>query len=279
LKNFEVILKITEKNQVKNFLWSANSEKIIAELDNNNFLLLDLTTPETATTLLDLFDLACTKVWWSQEENDVIYASTDKKLYRLNIFQNTKTFLIEGGDIIYVANHLFFRQKDKRLEILDDQGVIKNNIDLIEDSDLKFFPPFDSLLPFLDKTYQKLFFYDIDNNTFDQLNEKVKNIFTSSDRNKIFFFNNHEIWVWHRNEARKELIVRTSEKITAALWLENEQYAIYAPKNNRLKAIEIQGPQRNTYELPLNNVSQLLSGQNNKTIHPLVDGSLYQLIF
>lgn len=279
LKSGEVLFNSIVNNKINDFLWSANSKKIIAQSETNSFLLIDLSSLKDITDLYELFNLKIVRAQWSRLENDVVYASTTEELYRLNVFQKTKTSLLNNNSIIYVTNDVFFNQSANKLKILNNLGEELNSINVNASSQIEFLPSLNNFIFFLDTTSQTFYYYDLRNNTIQQLKDKVRNALTDDEQKMIFLFNDHEIWIWDWQNQQKELIIRTSEKIVDVQWPKDGHYAFYSQRNNSLKIIEKQSPQRNIYELSLNNVDRLLAGQDGELIYAIANGQIYQFTF
>jgi len=280
LGNFEPVSENLMNTKIQKLSWSSGSDKIICSLENGGFTLIDPNSAEDAITLFELFNIKPSNIQWSQEEDDVIYASTNNKgFYRLNTFQKTATLFFNNKNIIFTVRDLFFDQQGETLITLNNDGKQINSLKLAENAEINFLPTFDGYLPIIDKNNQIAYFYDMNGNNFEQLGETVQNIYWNEGEKKLLFYNNHEIWSWDHEKKEKELIIRTSETITNAVWLANSSYVIYSQKSNGLKIIESAGLQKNSYNINLENTTDLFSDHSSFNIYVFSDQLLYELNF
>jgi hypothetical protein len=280
LGNLERVSENLVNTKIQKFLWSSGSDKIICSSENGGFTLIDPDSATNTITLFELFNIQPSNIQWSQEENDIIYASTNNNdFYRLNTFQKTATLFFNNKNIIFTVRDLFFDQQEKTLITLNNDGKQINSLKLAENAEINFLPTFDGYLPIIDKNNQIAYFYNINDNDFEQLTETVQNIYWNEGEKKLLFYNNHEIWSWDHEKKEKELIIRTSETITNAVWLANSSYVIYSQKSNGLKIIESAGLQKNSYDINLENTTDLFADYSSSNIYLLSNQLLYELKF
>ena len=280
LDNFKTIHTNLVDNEVLDFFWSLNSDKIICSLENGSFTLIDTNSATNVLTLFELFNVQPSAIQWSQDENDIIYASANNSdFYRLNTFQKTATLLFSNKNIIFTTNELFFDQRGDTLVALNNDGKQINSLNLKKNAELSFLTTLDGYLPIIDNNNEIAYFYNIDDNDFEKLSETVKNIYWNKGENKLLFHNNHEIWSWDHDKDEKELIIRTSETITDAVWMAKSSYVIYSQKDNGLKIIEATGSQKNNYDINLENITELFQDNGSIKIYVFSNQLLYELEF
>lgn len=277
-----LIAQFPAPDQIKSIYWSNQSDRLVIQLGDGLHTLIDLTAPQSEAALENLFGLEYQLVQWSDTENDILFAlATDQTLYRLNVFQKTKTIIKQNSTVVHVANNLFFEQTNNMLIIRDGSGTIVHNLAVVPDSQFVFFPTFKTFIPFIETASHTLRLFDMQHNILTTVTETATGFEWNDQQNVILLYNPHEIWSWDWTTGQKDLVLRTSENIMLAHWLANAQYIIYAPKDAGLKIIETKGPARNAYAQPMQNVTDLLSAgdKNSRSFYAITQGQLYRLDF
>lgn len=68
-------------------------------------------------------------------------------------------------------------------------------------------------------------------------------------KDRVLFYNDHEIWVWDQEEEAKSLIVRLGSRINEAIWHPSGSYVIYTD-DDHVRIAEFDGTDyRNSYDL------------------------------
>lgn len=265
--------------EIKEVQWSPDSNKLLVQLGDQSFSLVDVERAQETATLADLFGQSFQEAWWSPTENDIIYALSDGRFYRLNTFQKTATALADDSGTRAAADDFLVAVEGDRLTIRDYGGTRLATATLATGAALSLLPPVAGQWPLLDVANQALYLYDPRRQTVDRVPEKVKNFSWSKDDSTMFFYNSHELWLWDWQAAEKELIVRTSEEIVDATWFKKRRYAIYSPIGNSLKIVELADPPRNTYQLDLTGTTELLPDASGNILYALSADSGYKLDF
>lgn len=96
-------------------------------------------------------------------------------------------------------------------------------------------------------------------------------------KDRIMFYNDHEIWVWDQEEGSKNLVVRLGSKINDAIWHPSGSYVIYSD-DSHLRAVEVDGTDyRNSYDLLDDAVQDLQTDNDGKNIYFKKDSDYWKL--
>lgn len=138
----------------------------------------------------------------------------------------------------------------------------------------------------------KLYLLDKNTKIFDFITDGVQGLEFSPDSEKLLYWTNHEIWVlWlkdvlaqpYRKASEQELIVRSSDKITQAIWLaRTNEHIIYAVTNNQdqtqIKITELDNrDSRNTYDIAAFKNPEIYWNQDDNLLYVLSKGKLYSV--
>lgn len=262
--------------EIKDISWNKNSNKIIYYSTIDGYRVINLQANEEIL-ITSLFDKDIDKIYWSTDEEDIIYVSSNNILYRINIFQNTVTEILSDKNIIYNIDEKYFNLQNNKLQVINKDKKELITINVSNDSELVFLNQYDNFLPVLNKTNNKAYFYNLSDDVFEEIDETVENIEWTN--NKLLFSNKHEIWSWDKNESIKEIILRTSDNITQADWLLNEYYTLYTTNNKDLNIIQSVGTQKNSYSIELINITNIVSKYSDNIVYIVADNDIYKLEF
>ncbi|MBU0732170.1 PEGA domain-containing protein [Patescibacteria group bacterium] len=96
-------------------------------------------------------------------------------------------------------------------------------------------------------------------------------------KNRIMFYNKHEIWVWDEVEESKSLVVRLGSEIKEAIWHPSGAYIIYT-ESNHLRIIEVDGTDyRNSYDLLDHGVEDIEVDGDGENIYFKKDSNYWKL--
>ena len=105
---------------------------------------------------------------------------------------------------------------------------------------------------------------------FGPLKETINNITESFwvNDNKLIYHNDFEIWIYERNNFKKTILTRISDKINTVLWHPSNNYIIYST-NESLFTIELDDREKhNTNHLiRLNNINFLNINNSGDTLY------------
>ena len=278
-ESLENIFTVETPLELKDLIWSPDSENIILRSPDNQFQLLNINSPDQTTDFKKLFNISIQEMAWSTNENNIIYASTGSNLARINIFQNTLTFIDENQDLHYLHNNLYYLRHESFISLVDNNLESIAEIAISVDDKIKIFSSHNNILPILNTSKNELYLYNLSSHVVEKIQGNVLSTSWSTLSDELLYFNSNEIWIWEPVSQSSELIVRTSDKINLANWLLSDQYIIYSTVSNGLIILEKNGPDRNTYNIPLKNVNFLISNQLKAAIIAISEGLFYKLEF
>ncbi|XOU94790.1 MAG: PEGA domain-containing protein [Candidatus Kerfeldbacteria bacterium] len=273
--NKTIFTKKTEQ-VITNIQWNINSERLIYYSSLDGYTATNLRTSKELLINL-ILDNIIDNIYWSTNEEDIIFITSHNVLHRINIFQNIVTEILSEKNIVFSIEDKYFNLQNNNLQVIDQEEKQLATINISDDSKLFFLDQFEDYLPIINQTNNKAYFYNLSDNSFEEINETVENI--KWINNKLLFSNNHEIWCWDKNESTKEIILRTSENISQADWLLNEYYTLYTTNNEDLNIIQSVGTQKNTYSLGINNITNITSKYSENVVYIVTDKDIYKLEF
>lgn len=174
------------------------------------------------------------------------YSTWEKKLK----IESTKTVFLQ--DIILVKNNIQAKKISKKdFPLSSPKEIITTEIakiiaDLNLSSNLKIDNTNGPVLTILDKKNNFLYLIETDNLSVqvEEVSEQATDfswnrstLLSGQENKKLLFHNDLEIWIYNYATKEQKLITRQSEKITEAIWF-NDNYIIYA-EADKIKLLEI----------------------------------------
>jgi WD40 repeat protein len=254
--------------------WSPDENYLAVKNDDGGGLVIDVNQPEKIIDLAKEFKLFVTNFKWSQAENSVLYVATTDGLFRINIFQNTKTLISNEKDIWPILDDLFIYPENNQLNFSRSDLKIINQINLPTISNLEFYNCFDNYLCILDTTQKKMFIYDINKNNYYEFSGEVTGLAFTRNNKTIVTYNEHEIWILDLTNGEKEFVTRTSDTINSAAWIKDQNYIIYGQNNAGLTILEETQESPNIYELSVNHINHLAADNAGDYAMIVTDGQL-----
>lgn len=276
ISSLDIILEQKIKKQITEISWAADQKKILLRHNDSSYSLLD-TNDKTVKSLDSLYEISIQSAWWSEKEDNVLYATTEDKLHRINVFQNTITELTATENIVGITRDYLFQRYNERIRILTLHGELTSNTTMANFSKFTAFNVSKQHILIHDYDNQKLYLFDRDNGSLEKLDDVVKNILINQE-GLLLYNNDHEIFMWDLELNEKKLILRTSDNISHARWIQSDRYILYQ-HNTSLQAIEVRGPNRNTYPILIDGVNNIFTTNNGNNAIVLTDQKLYQLSF
>jgi hypothetical protein len=189
-----------------------------------------------------------------------------------------------NGDIYYLDNFGYLWRSDSSLSIKEKITEIPFPAKAETEHDLYIFPGFIFL-----REGETLYSFNPDSESFEKFFEKINGLKISPDNKKLLFFSDSEIWVLFLKEkltqptkkaGEKTLLVRLSEKIEDAFWL-NSDYLIFNA-GDKIKIAEIDERDKlnivDLAEFPPTTSGggpEIFFNQTDKKLYVLANGILY----
>lgn len=278
LSTGEELFNATANDVVSSVTWSPHSHELLYSLRNGNTYWLDASvTPMSAELIDELFDDSFTWTAWSKEEKNILYATSSGGLFRLNTFQGTKTLLSELSGIIGVSNHHIISSNPDSLSIYTASAELLDTATINLGPNVKVFDTISNYIPVLDIENESLYLFNLSSNKIERISDSVRGIIWDSALKHNLYFNSNEVVDWDARELTKDIIVRSSETISSAYWVKNQQNVIYI-QDSSLYITEVRGPERNTYSIPLEGVT-FISPLSDDAFIALAGGNIYKLEF
>lgn len=266
--NTETVKTILPAN-IDNIIWSADSKKILIRTSDEKYFVYDIGNNQF-TRLSDIFENLLSNVKWSDDVS-FIYAVSNNKLYKINYSTSEKEILLDKEMTDYqISNNYIYYTEGKNNNIILNKYDVRSkdtiNLSIIENSEKIVFKdcPLKNYILLHDEKNQILYIFNKDSDKLiEKFPNKVKDFSFSSDNKKILYFNDYEIWIYDIENGENNLITRSLEIISQAVFHPLQQNIIYL-KNSQINIIEVSGPIRNNYELTANadNLICDLKGEN-----------------
>jgi len=257
-KNIESVL-IEEKNisqkkaDFSNLQWSPDSKKIILEVligNEKKYYILEINSPLPIVPILINLPENAENISFSQLDSQKLFFLKEKNLFEINyktkmisepILNNLLNYKIDGDNILYLDISGFMYSYN-----LISKNQEKLNIEPFQVKEGASYEIF-SYLPKIFLKENNVFF-QLKSNTknFEKIFDLVKNLEFSSDKKKLLFFNNNEIWILYLEDILTEnqkkagdlqLLCRFSESIENVFWLTN--YYVIFSVGDKIKIAEI----------------------------------------
>jgi len=276
INSLDIIFQQEIKKQIKKISWAADQKKLLLRHNDDSYSLLD-TSDKTVTSFDSLYEIPIQNAWWSEKEDNVLYAATKDKLYRINIFQNTVTERAASENVIGITGDHILQEYNDRIRILTLDGEPTSNTTIPNFNHFAILNVSKMLALIHDQDNQKLYLFHRDSGSLEKLDDIVTNIIINQEKH-LLYNNDHEIFMWNWELNEKELILRTSDNISYAHWIQSNRYIIYQ-HNTSLQAIEVRGPNRNTYPILIDGVDEIFTTADGNYAIILASNKLYQLSF
>jgi hypothetical protein len=235
--------------KITSVLWSPTNNYLIAKADNNNFILLDISSSPVETNLNDYYALTISDMAWSSMEDSIIYVRTTDGLFRLNVIQKTKSLISVDQNVHYFTQNLFYKLINNILYIQDIQGTTVQEITLHANSQLIIEPIYSDIIGIRDTINKQFLIINTQNNTHSLFDEQVSNFSWSKTSRLLLVSNTNELWSWDITTDEKKLIFRTSDQLINIGFILKEHYLLINQEKNGLQAIEFMGFGKNTYTI------------------------------
>lgn len=307
--NFSILTK-TPLRGTRNFWFSPDGKKMILKEEEENWALklydldrsvkshliegTDLSTPHQRAGggESELFDLK-----FSEDSKKIFLEAgigEQLKYFTLEIektppllleikeqlppIENILTYQNFNGDIYFLDNFGELWRSDSSFSIKEKITETPFPAKAETEHDLYIFPGF-----FFLREGETLYLFNPDSKLFEKFFEKIDGLKISPDNKKLLFFSDSEIWVLFLKEkltqnpkkaGEKILLVRLSEKIESAFWL-NSDYLIFNA-GDKIKIAEIDERDKlNIVDLIEFKNPKIFFNQTDKKLYVLADGILY----
>jgi len=276
------LLPLKENSEINNLKWSKDSKNIIFEIvinknlktENSRFYLINLEENKIINLGKD-FKLVSSKQW-SVKNSDIFYLRNGD-LYRINYSARLTNLFLKNISAYTVKNNFIYYVKSTPADFKTAVYKIRNN-GLLDESLITELPAkekFDKIKISADDQIilkskeENLYLVENNNNRNSKLiNSSVADFNFSKEKDKFFYFNNHEIWVYYLKEKTSqpvkekyanELIARFSGEIKAAAWYSDSEHLFFQVEKT-IKFIELDDrDKRNCYDfVELNNFNNSL---------------------
>ena len=210
----------------------------------------------------------------TMNNNDLFYIQNNNCLIKLNTKDEGIETILKFGKIFdyLIKDNLIYSieeiGKNIYLVVYDDKKIIRK-ISLNYDTNYIFTNTDHNLVNIYNKKFKTLHLVDpLD--YFSPLKETINNVSTAFwvDEDKLIYYNDFEIWIYEKNNFKKTILTRISNKINNVLWHPSNNYIIYSTKES-LFTIELDDREKhNTNHLiKLNNIDFLNINNNGDTLY------------
>jgi len=244
--NSKILLKI---KSLDNFFW------YLIDFDNKNKIYNLTSIFGKNETIIDKMNLSINESIFYINDN-VLYELNYKNLSSKKILENLSSFLIYDNYIYYIKSNdnSFYYYKMNDLSDAKEIVSLPENFDytapakIIKSAQNTFI-----ILSSLGKLY---FVYN--DRDIDLINSFVQNAFFSNGDKRIYYYNNHEIWVYYieekKSQPRKEkftneLVTRFSGNISNLFIYKDEEHIFYQENNNFMFAELDNRDKKNIFEI------------------------------
>ena len=283
----EYQIENANEEEIESIIFSPDSQKILFKI-GSKFKLLDLTKTPLSLIDLDFLEVEIkeisfhpgdlTKIFFIKDE-ELFWADLEKKEV-LPLVEDILTCKILNKEIYCLDNSGFLFKTDFAQKIKERINNVSFEIKELIDYQLEIFGNFIFL-----KEKEQLFWFNLENSSFEKFLEPIKSLKISPDFGKIVYFNNHEIFVFFlkdsfdqplKKDGEKVFLTRFSEKIGDLLWY-TAHYLIFNT-DSKIKIVEIDDRDGiNIYELPesISQDSKIFFNEIDKKIYLLNEGGLF----
>ena len=274
--------------------WSSDSKKILLRTKGkkNKYFIIE---PNEGTPIIPLaflqdevsnvsfFPKNSQRIFFSQNltgRNELFSADYKSREISDPILVNLLTFKdFDNSSLFWLSSKGYLYESNLSGNVVNQF----NHEPILLDSDHQY-----RLFPFAeDKIFIKkegeLYFFDIENQSFEKILEGVKDIKISSDLKKIVYFTDHEVWVLflkkieeqpQRSENERLFLIRLSKEIGSVFWW-TDHYLIFSA-GNEIKIIEIDNrDQINIYDLGVFKNPELFWDETNRKLYTLSEGNFF----
>ncbi|MDD5039787.1 MAG: PEGA domain-containing protein [Patescibacteria group bacterium] len=266
------------QSKIRSISWSRNSASILAELESGIFIVIDANTGLITSQLELPANEPVKHAEWSNSENEIIFASSETATYRINLFQKTTTKRFDADQIIYATDLYAFQQSDNRINILNSTGLLATNTSFPFCTDLQVIDYSSTVSLIFCPSNSKLYIFNSAEKTLEQFETEVRGIDIQAGEDDAIYFNKHEIFKWNIQTNKKELLLRTSYEITSANSFLDKKYVLFV-QNGIIRAIQAEGPERNSYDLPYSNTLQVFANSSASNVLVREAEQIYTLQF
>ncbi len=243
--------------QESNIVWLDNDNILF---DDILFSLNDWENPENLFASLSNAKLKSI----SLNDDNLIYIQNNNSLIKLNTKNKGIETILNSQKIIdyLLKDNLLYTieelDKSTYLIVYDNKNVIRQ-INLNFDDNYIFVNTEHHLINIFNSKFDTLYLVDpLD--YFGPLKETINNVTDSFwvDNDKLIYYNDFEIWIYEKNNLKKTILTRISDKIYNVLWHPSNNYIIYSTHDS-LFTIELDNREKhNTNQLMrLNNIDFL----------------------
>ncbi len=276
------LLALKSDFEISNLKWSKDKENIVFEITGNNTDILKsklylVNLKERKIINLDKnFKLISSSQW--QSKDDTIFYLKNNDLYRINYSDKLINLFSKNISAYTVKNNFVYYTKSTPIDPKIAVYKIKNN-GLSDESLIIELPAgeeFDKIEISADDQIilrskdKKLYLADNDKN-LKLINSSVADFQLSEEKNKLFYFNGHEIWIYYLEEKivqpakekdANELVTRLSDEIKNVVWYSTSEH-LFFQAGEIIKFIELDNrDKRNCYDfIKLESVDNPLLGK------------------
>lgn len=244
--------------------WSNTNKKILVK-SASNFLALNT---ESGGIDLVTIDSNYELIKWDLENDNIVYGLNDNGVWRIDLFTRKEELIFDT----YVSDFLI---KDDTFYTLRGDDIYKQVLydsknpeilDSIKCDDCRFVNRDFSKLILLDETKQNI--YIVDPNKKDKTIKREAKGISWLDDDTLLFYNDWEIWIYHKNKPEPEIITRIGSGIKEALWHTEGRHIIFI-SDNKIKIIELDNRElRNMIELwPGNEIDNLVIDSKGRNLY------------
>ena len=249
----------TQKDSLKLLSWSEGGQKLLALNKTSGRYVVINVSGETAITLPTIV-AGWTNLQWDKNNDNFIYGLDQKNnLWRLDISKKiTETAAKDEKVLAYThrPEGLIIITADPKKPTEAILKIANNNefTDLLNLSSndkysFKFPPQQTNIVALFNETQKQLYLFDLNQEKQPLLvNLTSVNNLNWLDKTRLLYWNDAELTVFDLATNSKNLIERTSQKISYGFWHQNGVYA-YAVIDKLLKLYELDSrDKRNVYE-------------------------------
>ncbi|MBI5038098.1 MAG: PEGA domain-containing protein [Candidatus Kerfeldbacteria bacterium] len=216
--------------------------------------------------------------FWSQDVGTILYCRTNQAVYEINLARQITQQLPEPPIQKYGDTSLRI-MRDLELatwETSDGELIASLPVPILHTLKIVASGHF---LFVQDATNRSLFTIDVQTRQSKPLGKNIIATMWGAERKQLLYASSNELWLYDPQTVTQELILRTSQEITNAQLMINDQYIGYVPGGQNLTLFEISDLPRNTYVLPTDKTTGLVTLPNRMTAYLSTETEVFPLVF
>lgn len=257
--------------------WSLNEQYLMIQNADGDVTVISVNTG-ASMPLSEITPLSLVDPQWSNTEADVLYAHADGNIFRINIFQRTVTPIPTPLALTYHTDSLYVHRDQQSFELYDANFTLQTTLPIPAERTVTINTTNPNTYLIIDSDQETLYAYNPIRGIAEQAPGRTTEAVWDDTMDNLLTTNANEIWHLDINRGTRDLIIRTSETIGRAHWLAGAEYIIYETSDG-LNIIEVRGPERNQYSIPIPTLTSWGMRNSGKTTHIVGEEGMSRLRF